>query len=132
MIERNRIESITSLGITFVGIRTTNIVAMREIAELLGYKKTDDENGFTAYRTPQGQRLELFESDYPYPYFTTGPVPGFEVQDFEAALAWLADKKFEILGNVPGPEAGTRWVHFRGPDGNIYEFVYHPDLDTRR
>ncbi len=25
---------------------------------------------------------------------------------------------------------GTRWAHFRGPDGNIYEFVHHPSIAT--
>lgn len=25
-------------------------------------------------------------------------------------------------------ESGTRWAHFRGPEGDVYEFVHHPAI----
>ena len=27
-------------------------------------------------------------------------------------------------------KGNTRWAHFRGPDGNVYEFVHHPSIAT--
>jgi hypothetical protein len=75
-----------------------------------------------------GQRFELFgEDEADKQHFPLGvPVPGFEVPDFDAAVTWLHANNFEILGGIGEGESGTRWAHFRGPDGNIYEFVYHP------
>lgn len=123
-------QPLNSTGITFVGIRTQHIDQMKQFAEqVLGYKKTHDTGDFVAFTTPQGQRFELFsEGKSDKRHFPLGiPVTGFEVYDFEAAITWLNDNKIEILTGVHEGESGTRWAHFQGPDGNIYEFVYHPD-----
>src|SRR5439155_19989900 len=55
----------------------------------------------------------------PSPYFTTGPVPEFLVEDFAAATQELRDSGVELLGE-PVVEADGGWVHFRAPDGNVY------------
>jgi hypothetical protein len=50
-----------------------------------------------------------------------------EVPDFDAAVAWLEDNNLEIFPEGRGDGVGnTHWLHFRGPDGNVYEFVHHP------
>ena len=123
--------SFTSPLMSFVGVRTGNMNAMKKFAEeVLGYTKKHDADGFAVYKTPIGQHLEFFELDYEEKKndFTTGPVPGFEVSDFDAALDWLKNSDYEMLGEPQRAPRGTRWVHFRGPDGNVYEFVYHPGL----
>jgi catechol 2,3-dioxygenase-like lactoylglutathione lyase family enzyme len=123
-------QALYSRGITFVGIRTQYIDKMKKFAEqVLGYEKTHDTGNFVAFTTPQGQRFELFAEDEPAKqHFPLGvPVTGFEVPDFEKAVAWLGENGIEILTGVHEGESGTRWAHFQGPDSNIYEFVYHPD-----
>lgn len=124
-----------SFGMTYVGIRTKRIEDMKQFAEeVLGYTKTQDDGDFVAFTTPQGQRLELFAESTPdkQHYPLDGAVPGFEVADFDAALAWLkANNNIELLkGGMGEGEHGTRWVHFRGPDGSAYEFAHHPSTTT--
>lgn len=119
-----------STAITFVGVRTDKYAEMKEFVEgALGYAKKSEEDGFTAYQSSQSQRVEIFDLTYPgKEYFTTGPVPGFEVADFDGAVDWLRRNSYEVLGEIVTSSSGTRWTHFRGPDGNVYEFVYHPEL----
>lgn len=125
-------QNLNSFGMTFVGVRTKHINEMKQFAEhVLGYEKTHDDGDFVAFTTPQGQRFELFAEDTPdkQHYPLDGAVPGFEVPDFDASLAWLKDNNFELFEDGMGEgEGGTRWVHFRGPDGNVYEFVHHPSI----
>lgn len=124
-------QNLQSSGITFIGTRTKYIEELKQFAEqVLGYQKTHETDTFVAFTTPQGQRFELFrEDEADKQHFPLGvPVPGFEVPDFDAAVAWLQNNNLEVLGGISEGESGTRWAHFRGPDGNIYEFVYHPRL----
>lgn len=126
----NDIKNLSSSGITFIGTRTKYIEEMKQFAEhVLGYKMTHETETFVAFTTPQGQRFELFsEDESDKQHFPLGvPVPGFEVPDFNAAIDWLHANNLEILGGIGEGDSGTRWAHFKGIDGNIYEFVYHPD-----
>ena len=114
---------------TFIGVRTDRFAEMVAFVRALGYKLTRAADGFYAFRTPSGQRLEIFDTAYPdKEHFTTGPVPGFEVADFDRSVDWLRANGYEILRPPVSSSSGTSWVHFRGPDGNVYEFVHHPDL----
>lgn len=130
--------NIHSFGMTYVDIRTKYIKKyineMKLFAEAaLGYEKTYDDGSFVAFTTPQGQRLELFAEETPdkQHYPLDGAVPGFEVPDFDVALAWLKANNNELLeGGMGEGKHGTRWVHFRGPDGNAYEFVHHPSITS--
>jgi catechol 2,3-dioxygenase-like lactoylglutathione lyase family enzyme len=127
-------QNLKSFGITYVGVRTKHIDEMKRFAEeVLGYHKTHDEGDFVAFNTPQGQRFELFAEDTPdkQHYPLDGAVPGFEVPDFDVALAWLKANNYELVKDGMGEgKSGARWVHFIGPDGNAYEFVYHPAIAT--
>lgn len=90
---------LNSFGITYTGIRTRHIAEMKEFAEqVLGYTKTHDTEDFVTFTTHQGQRLELFSEDTPdkQHYPLNGAVPGFEVPDFDAALAWLKANNYEL------------------------------------
>ena len=116
-------------GVSFLGIRTAEFGPMVSfIGEALGYEQTRSDPGFATFRTPTGQRIEVFSLEYPdKEHFVTGPVAGFEVADFEQSLRWLRKSGLEILSEPVLSTSGTRWVHFRGPDGNVYEFVSHTD-----
>ncbi len=60
-------------------------------------------------------------------HFTTGPVVGFLVDNVNAAASELRARGVEILHEVED-ESGNAWVHFRAPDGNIYEFTQDPGV----
>ena len=61
-------------------------------------------------------------------HFTTGPVAGFLVDDVQAATAQLRSAGVEILFESGLDDSGNAWVHFRAPDGNIYEFTQDPGV----
>lgn len=126
-------QNLNSFGVTYIGVRTKHIDAMKQFAgEVLGYVKTHDDGDFVAFNTPQGQRFELHAESTPDKQFYPlgGAVAGFEVPDMDAAVAWAKSKNLEMFEEGVGADRdnGTRWAHFRGPDGNIYEFVHHPVL----
>jgi catechol 2,3-dioxygenase-like lactoylglutathione lyase family enzyme len=126
-------QNLKSFGITYVGIRTNYIEEMKQFAEqVLGYEKTHDDGDFVAFATPQGQRFELHAENTPDKQFypLDGAVAGFEVPDIDAAIAWAKSNNLEMFEEGTGGDEnnGTRWAHFRGPDGNVYEFVYHPSM----
>ncbi len=125
-----------SPGITYVGIRTKHIEEMKQFAEsVLGYEKTYDDGDFVAFTTPQGQRFELHAEGTPDKQFypLEGAVTGFEVEDFYNAMSWLKANSYEVFPEGIGEgSGGTKWAHFRGPDGNVYEFVHHPSIATKR
>jgi len=51
------------------------------------------------------------------------------VPDMDAAIAWAKSNSLEMFEDGTGEgKGGTRWAHFRGPDGNVYEFVHHPSI----
>lgn len=125
-------QNLSSFGITYVGVRTNHIDQMKQFAEhVLGYQKTHDDGDFVAFTTPQGQRFELHAentSDKQF-YPLDGAVAGFEVPNMDEAIAWAKANNLEMFEEGIGEGAGgTRWAHFRGPDGNIYEFVHHPSV----
>jgi catechol 2,3-dioxygenase-like lactoylglutathione lyase family enzyme len=119
-------------GITFIGIRTSAIREMTHLCtDVFGLKPRHQDRDFVALEAPNGDRVELFAPDHPkHTHFTTGPVAGFEVDDVLLARQALVDARLEILSEVEGTEGGTQWVHFRGPDGNVYEIVKHSGVTT--
>jgi glyoxylase I family protein len=58
---------------------------------------------------------------------TQGPVAGFLVDDIKAAASELRSNRIDIL-LTEQDESGNAWVHFRAPDGNIYEFTQDPGV----
>ncbi|HKX73486.1 MAG TPA: VOC family protein [Candidatus Saccharimonadales bacterium] len=126
------IHNLNSFGVTYIGVRTRHIDAMKQFAqEVLGYNKTQDDGDFVAFNTPQGQRFELHVEDTPDKQFypLDGAVSGFEVPDFDKAVAWAKENNLELFPEGTGEgKGGTKWAHFRGPDGNVYEFVHHPSI----
>jgi catechol 2,3-dioxygenase-like lactoylglutathione lyase family enzyme len=74
---------------------------------------------FIGIRTREIERMAEFFSDV-LGYEQTRSEPGF------AAFMTSQGQRVELFDTAYS-ESGTRWVHFRGPDGNVYEFVRHPD-----
>jgi catechol 2,3-dioxygenase-like lactoylglutathione lyase family enzyme len=79
-------------------------------------------------KLPDGSKVEVFGPDTEMNrHFTTGPVVGFLVDDVNAAASELRARGIEIL-HTAEDESGNGWVHFRAPDGNIYEFTQDPGV----
>ncbi len=113
----------------WVGTRTENFEPTVDFFKsVLGLHPDLDAPGFCVMKLPDGSKVEVFgpESEMNR-HFTTGPVAGFLVDDVQAVADELRTRGIEIL-LVEKDQRGNAWVHFRAPDGNIYEFTQDPGV----
>jgi catechol 2,3-dioxygenase-like lactoylglutathione lyase family enzyme len=97
--------------------------------DVLGLSLELDRPGFWMLKLPDGSKVEVFGPDSDVNrHFTTGPVAGFLVDDVYAATTELRSAGVEILFESGVDASGNAWVHFRAPDGNIYEFTQEPGV----
>jgi len=111
-------------GIGFVGMRTDRLeetIALFE--DVIGISLTRRTGDFAAFTLADGSLVELFgPRSRLYEVFTTGPVAGFRVDDFDAVHRALVDAGVEFVS--PHEHAdGISWRHFRCPDGTIAEIT---------
>jgi catechol 2,3-dioxygenase-like lactoylglutathione lyase family enzyme len=75
---------------------------------------------------PSGDRVQVFApGDRYFEFFrreSSGPVALFEVDDIHAAYAALSAAGIEIVGTLER-DSNWEWLHFRAPDGNLYELA---------
>jgi catechol 2,3-dioxygenase-like lactoylglutathione lyase family enzyme len=114
------------IKLAWVGTRTGNpeptVAFFRDV---LGLRLELEHAGFWMLKLPDGGKVEVFGSDSPINrHFTTGPVAGFLVDNAADAAAELRSAGVESAVD----ESGNAWVHFRAPDGNIYEFTQDPGV----
>jgi catechol 2,3-dioxygenase-like lactoylglutathione lyase family enzyme len=116
--------------LAWVGTRTSNDEAtVAFFRDVLGLRLAWEHDGFRMFKLPDGSKVEVFGPGSPVNrHFTTGPVAGFLVDDVAAAAAELRAAGIEILLESDIDESGNAWVHFRAPDGNIYEFTQDPGV----
>jgi catechol 2,3-dioxygenase-like lactoylglutathione lyase family enzyme len=118
------------IKLAWVGTRTDN--AQPTVAffrEVLGLRLELEHPGFWMLKLPDGSKVEVFGPDTAINrHFTTGPVAGFLVDDVHAATTELRSAGVEILLEPEVDDSGNAWVHFRAPDGNIYEFTQDPGV----
>ena len=118
------------IKLAWVGTRTDNpepTVAF--FHDVLGLRLELDRPGFWMLKLPDRSKVEVFGPDTDVNrHFTTGPVAGFLVDDFPAATAELRSADVEILFESGVDDSDNAWVHFRAPDGNIYEFTQDPGV----
>jgi catechol 2,3-dioxygenase-like lactoylglutathione lyase family enzyme len=112
-------------NIRWVGIPTTNYEAMLVfLRDTLGLRLTFQEPTTAEFSAWEGDAIQVMAPGDPYfDFFTaeaTGPVPLFEVDDVHRARAELEAAGIEIVGNA-GRDSNWEWIHFRAPDGNLYE-----------
>jgi glyoxylase I family protein len=118
------------IKLVWVGTRTENAgPTVAFFHDVLGLRLELDQPGFWMMKLPDGSKVEVFGPDSDVNrHFTTGPVAGFLVDDVQSAAEELRSANAEILfGPVIDP-SGNAWVHFRAPDGNIYEFTQDPGV----
>jgi catechol 2,3-dioxygenase-like lactoylglutathione lyase family enzyme len=117
------------IKLAWVGTRTNNFESTVDFfRDDLGLTPDLDLPGFRVLKLPDGSQVEIFGPDTEMNrHFTTGPVVGFLVDDIGAAASELRAHGIEIL-YAAEDESGNGWVHFRAPDGNIYEFTQDPGV----
>jgi catechol 2,3-dioxygenase-like lactoylglutathione lyase family enzyme len=118
------------IKLAWVGTRTDNAEAtVAFFRDVLGLGLELEQPGFWMLKLPESSKVEIFGPDSDVNrHFTTGPVVGFLVDDIRAATTELRSAGVEILFESGVDESGNAWVHFRAPDGNIYEFTQDPDV----
>jgi catechol 2,3-dioxygenase-like lactoylglutathione lyase family enzyme len=121
--------------LAWVGTRTE--AASQTVAffrDVLGLREDHAEEDFWVLKLPDGAKVEVFGPRHEHNrHFVTGPVAGFLVDDVRAAAEELRAAGVEIVhGPITWGEEGTdtfnAWVHFRAPDGNLYEFTQDPGV----
>ena len=119
-------------GIVWAGTRTHAYPAMTAFTrETLGLRVVAETAGMTVYELSDGDHFEVFDADQPdgAPYFDA-PVVGFLVDDVAAGAAELEAAGVELLG--PVVDLGeSAWVHFRAPDGHVYELAGGRRFESR-
>jgi catechol 2,3-dioxygenase-like lactoylglutathione lyase family enzyme len=118
------------IKLAWVGTRTGNpeptVAFFRDV---LGLRLELEHAEFWMLKLPDGGKVEVFGPDSPVNrHFTSGPVAGFLVDNAADAAAELRSAGVEILLESAVDESGNAWVHFRAPDGNIYEFTQDPGV----
>jgi catechol 2,3-dioxygenase-like lactoylglutathione lyase family enzyme len=118
------------IKLAWVGTRTDNaeptVAFLREVLDL---PLELNDPGFWMLKLPDGSKVEVFGPDSAINrHFTTGPVAGFLVDDVQGAAAELRSAGVEILLESEVDDSGNAWVHFRAPDGNIYELTQDPGV----
>ena len=90
--------------------------------DVLGLPVEHAERDFTVLRIADGATVEIFGPESEFNAHLTHPVAGFLVEDLDAATAELEAAGAEIVLPRQGGD-GKAWLHFRAPDGFVYELT---------
>ena len=111
------------LSLAWVGTRTTEYAAtVAFFRDVLGLGAHSADDDFAVLTVPDGATVEVFGPASEYNRHVVHPVAGFLVADLEAAVRELRAAGVEIVLPVQGG-ATRSWMHFRAPDGFVYELV---------
>jgi catechol 2,3-dioxygenase-like lactoylglutathione lyase family enzyme len=88
--------------------------------DVLGLRVKHAEPDFTVLAVPDGASVEVFGPTSRHNRHMTYPVAGFLVDDLDEAARELREAGVEIVLPVQRSDEGG-WLHFRAPDGFIYE-----------
>ena len=111
------------LSLVWVGTRTTEYAAtVAFFKDVLGLGEQASEPGFAVLEVPDGATVEIFGPTSRFNQHLTHPVAGFLVASLDEAVEELEAAGAEIV--LPPQGGGARsWLHFRAPDGFVYELV---------
>jgi catechol 2,3-dioxygenase-like lactoylglutathione lyase family enzyme len=80
------------------------------------------EPGTTELSLADGDRVQVFGPGHAYFDLFEQPVALFEVEDVHAAHDELVAAGVEIVGGLERDNS-WEWLHFRAPDGNLYDLA---------
>jgi catechol 2,3-dioxygenase-like lactoylglutathione lyase family enzyme len=111
------------LSLVWVGTRTTEYAAtVAFFKDVLGLGEQASEPDFAVLEVPDGATVEIFGPTSRFNQHLTHPVAGFLVASLDEAVEELEAADAEIV--LPPQGGGARsWLHFRAPDGFVYELV---------
>ncbi len=114
-------------NIRWVGVPATNYEAMVTfMRQVLGLRVNFQEPTTVEFSTSEGDQFQVMAPGDPYYDFFTqnasGPVPLFEVGDVHLARRELEEAGVEVIG-ATRRDSQWEWIHFRAPDGNLYELA---------
>lgn len=119
-------------GLAWLGIRTAHFDEMTKlVAELTGEPPSVQKPGFGSWELADGDVIEVFGPERK-PVLGTAPVAGFEVDDIEDARRAIREAGGEVLGGYGPTDDGYEAIHFRAPDGHVYEVLHDPARAARR
>lgn len=99
---------------------------VRMLREVMGLRVTFEDATTIEFSTTQGDQIQIMAPGDPYFDFfakeARGPVPLFEVDDVRRARVELQQAGIEIVGET-GRDSHWEWIHFRAPDGHLYELA---------
>jgi catechol 2,3-dioxygenase-like lactoylglutathione lyase family enzyme len=115
------------LRLCWLGIPTDEYDAMvRLLRDVMGLHVEFEEPTTTELSLPSGDRVQVFAPGDPYFEFFGGHASGsvalFEVEDVRTARADLAAAGITVIGAIES-DSTWEWLHFRAPDGNLYELA---------
>jgi predicted enzyme related to lactoylglutathione lyase len=111
------------LSLVWVGTRTNEHEAtVAFFHDVLGLRIHTSETDFAVLELPDGATVEVFGPTSEYNTHLTHPVAGFLVADLDAAVEELEAAGAEVVLPPQGAEERS-WMHFRAPDGFVYELV---------
>jgi hypothetical protein len=111
-------------GVGFVGLRSDQFNEMVWLfRDVIGVPLARETTGTAGFRLGGGAVLEIYgPTDEFHSFFTTGPVVGLRVDDFDAVRALMLSAGVEFIGAVQHAD-GMSWQHFRCPDGTVLEII---------
>jgi hypothetical protein len=111
-------------SVAFVGMRSDRLAeTVRLFRDIIGVPVARQTQDMTGFRLGDGTVLEIYgPADDFHSFFTTGPVVGFGVGDFDATRAAMLAAKVEFIGAIQHAD-GVSWQHFRCPDGTVAEII---------
>ena len=114
-------------NVRWVGIYTHHYREMvRFLRDTMGLAVNFEEETTVEFKPSDGDGIQVLAPEDPYYQFfeehAAGPVPLFEVDDVHSARTELVDAGIEIVGAL-GRDSNWEWIHFRAPDGNLYELA---------
>jgi len=115
------------LRLCWLGIPTREYEPMvRLLRDIMKLRVEFEEPTTTELSLPSGDRVQVFApGDQYFDFFgkhANGPVALFEVDEIRIAQAELVAAGVEIVGAVER-DSNWEWLHFRAPDGNLYELA---------
>jgi catechol 2,3-dioxygenase-like lactoylglutathione lyase family enzyme len=111
-------------SIGFVGMRTERLdETVRLFRDVIGASITRQSGGMVGFTLADGTVFEIYgPSDAFHAFFTTGPVVGFRVDDFDDTRRAMVAAGVTFIGS-PQHAAGVSWQHFVCPDGTVAEII---------
>ena len=111
-------------GVGFVGLRSNHFSEMVQLfRDVIGVPLAREASGMAGFRLGDGSALEIYgPADEFHSFFTTGPVVGLRVGDFDAVRSRMLSAGVKFIG-TPQHANGTSWQHFRCPDGTVLEII---------